>query len=145
MEYVVKVNPITEDTSYYVEFLATRGMIFSKGERPHVLHDHTINPYEGGKEYDPDLIIVHNPKADIKKIKDRPYVIDLCLKDEDIFTSKEITTNNYNLAKMYYRRLGLQRTISVQDHIEEAKIKENTIPNKIKNLKQKILDFMLWA
>lgn len=136
MNYRARVFP---QKGYYIAFLSTRGIKIAE-ERELVLH------YFGEKEREliklqksdkPDLVVIHNPKFPLRDF-DFPVVYDKVTCDRDIYRQPKIITNNYELAKIYYRKLGLSKNIEMMEKKEPQK------ETNLTSLWAKISDLMLW-
>jgi len=126
-----------------VSFLATRN-IKLVDEKEDVLH-YFGSSYRELKSLvkadKPDLVVIHHPDfyVDEDRIQWFHYVIDPITCDNEIYLSKNIRTNNAKLCQIYYRKLGLMRTMDV--FYREPK---EPASNTFEFIKNKVYSFMLW-
>lgn len=140
MSTKILVNP-AED--YFVAFLSTRGINLSN-ENPDVVHyfgDSQRKLKKLVSEHDPDLVVICNKKVFSKDYK-FPFVLDPIKCDKDIYTAKTVVTNASELAKLYYRSLGLERIID--DCTKEKKDKEREKLKISLSTVKKIFAVMMW-
>ena len=140
MQSRVLIKP-AED--YFVAFLATRGINLCT-EQPNVVHYFGKSKHELKKlvsEHNPDLVVINN-----KKVFDLNYPFSFALdhigNDKEIYSNHNVTTNAPELTKLYYRGLGLDRTIN---DCSEIKKKKDRLKLKIRlNSVKKFFTVMMW-
>lgn len=133
MKHRAKVYP---QKDYYISFLNSRGIIIAD-KREHALHYFGKSNRELKsliKKDRPDIAILHNDQLYIKEY-DFPFIYDPINTEKDIYNKSEILTNNYELAKLYYRKLALAKSIRLQ---------EVKLTSQEKSIISKLIDFMVW-
>lgn len=131
----IKVFPMQD---YYSAFLATREIKCSE-DNEDILHYFGESKRELKKLINKDkvqFIIIHNSNFPWQEL-DVPFAYDHVTKSNDIFKKNEVYTNCVEAAKMYYRKLGLQK-----DLLEYKRPKKNN-SKKVFSF-EKIKEIMMW-
>ena len=140
MSTSIIVKP-TED--YFVAFLSTRGIRLAL-ENPDVIHYFGDSKRKLKKliaEYNPDLTLIHNPKAFDLDYK-FSFALDEIHCDKDIYKARQVNTNALELTRLYYQSLGLERTLH---NCSEKNKKEKKQKLQIDaSVVKKILAIMMW-
>ncbi len=136
----ILVKPIVD---YYVAFLATRGIDICT-DKPDVIcyfNDSKRKLRKLVAKHNPDLVIICNKKAfDLNH--DFPFAFDAISKSNDIHVSRTVQTNAMDLAKLYYRSLGLERLLVDCSEYRRKKQKEK---REIKSSTvKKIFSVLMW-
>jgi len=142
MSQSIRVYPPKD---FFISFLATRGrqIVEDKEQVLHYFGDSERELRQLARRDHPDLVIINNPlfpvdEASLQKIN---YVIDPVSEDKDIYKTSEVRTNSPKLCQVYYRKLGLQKTMSIfYRPIEEQSSDRHTI-----RLLYKFFEFMRWS
>jgi hypothetical protein len=136
----ILVKPIQD---YFVAFLSTRGINVT-ADNPEVIHYFGSSQKELKKlvaEHDPDLVIIHDPKAMDIDFK-FPYAMDDVKCDRDIYVPRQIITNAPDLARLHYQSLGLERTVHDVNAGKEFERKEKLKINA--SAVKKVFSAMMW-
>lgn len=128
---------------YFVAFLATRGVTLCM-ENPDVIHYFGDSKRKLKKivaDSDPDLVVLHNPKAFAFDFK-FPFVLDEVHNDRDIYLPKQVSTNAMDLARLHYQSLGLERLLHDLNEKRERERKEKLQINA--SAVKKVFAAMMW-
>lgn len=136
----ILVHPIKD---YFVAFLATRGINIS-AKNAEVIHYFDKSKRKLKKlvaEHNPDLVVIHNRKAYDEDYK-FPFALDEMSGEKDIYIPRQVITNAFELTKLHYQSLGLERLLNdlTAKKKEEQKEKLRISADPIK----KICSVMLW-
>lgn len=128
---------------FMIAFLATRNLKIVE-DKENVLHyfGDKFRELKGIMKHDrPDLVVIHNPEfvCDEEELQRFNYVIDYVTNDKEIYINKTVKTNNFNLCQLYYRKLGLMRTMDIY-----YKKPEDKPESKFGIYKKFVLNKMLW-
>ena len=141
----VKVYPSTD---FFLAFLQARGILIVEDE-PDVIHyaGTDINELKDLVAQDkPDFVVTHSIQA-FKELPDVPQVFHPVVKMSDFNTVGDVWTNNFELCRIYYRKLGLQTKINLMPltkKIVKSEAKGYNILKEIKIYSQRFKEFMLW-
>ena len=128
---------------YFVAFLATRGINLT-AEKPDVIHYFGDSKRKLKKlvaEHEPDLVVIHNPKAFDIDYK-FTFALDEVHCDNDIYISRQVNTNALELTRLHYQSLGLDRLLhDCNDKMQKEK-KEKLQINS--STVRKIFTAMMW-
>jgi len=128
---------------YFVAFLATRGVTLCN-ENPDVIHYFGESKRKLKREVakaDPDLVVIHNPKAFDFDYK-FPFVLDEVNNDREIYMPKQVSTNAMDLARLHYQSLGLERLLH---DLNEKKIRERKEKLEINSsVVKRVFAAMMW-
>ena len=120
----IKVYPIQD---YYVAFLATRGIKVVE-DNEDILHYFGKSRRKLKKMGEKSgLTIIHTPVKFDETKANFNYAIDYVKKDSDIYRNNTIRTNAPDLIKLYYRRLAIQKNISVYEPKEKVEKKPEVV------------------
>lgn len=128
---------------YFVAFLSTRGIHLAI-ENPDVIHYFGSSKRKLKKliaEHDPDLAIVHNPKAFDIDYK-FPFALDEIHCDRDIYVSRQVSTNALELTRLHYQSLGLERLLHDCGEKKKEERKQKLQINA--SVVKKIFAIMMW-
>ena len=132
--------------SFLSTFLKNRGAQIVD-TKPQVLHYFGRDKQEVReilRDLKPDLFISHDMSF-IKDFKKQPMAYHPCITDVTFLSNKDIYTNSLELTRMYYRKIGMEKTLildkSVTHSIKLIKFKGLDIFKKLCSGVQK---FMQW-
>ena len=144
MNMRIKVYPSTD---YLLAFLQRRDILIVEDD-PEILHfaGTEIEDLKDLVEHDnPDFVVSHTVQA-FKELPDIPQAFHPVTKMSDFNTVGEVWTNNFELCRLYYRKLGLQTKINLMP-LKALKKKEelrHDYLSKLKAVSKRLKKFMLW-
>jgi len=136
----ILVNPIED---YFVAFLSTRG-VHVVSEKADVIHYFGTSKRKLKRlvaDNDPDLVMIHNPKAFDKRYN-FPFVLDPIGNDREIYINRTVSTNSLELSRLHYQSLGLERHMDdmLEEQLKRKKEKSQINSSSIK----KVFHAMMW-
>jgi len=128
---------------YFIAFLSTRG-VHVVAEKADVIHYFGTSKRKLKKlvaDNDPDLVMIHNPKAFDTKYK-FPFALDPIQNDRDIYTARTVSTNSLVLSRLHYQSLGLERNMDdlLEEELKKKKEKLQINSSSVK----KVFHAMMW-
>jgi hypothetical protein len=129
---------------FFVAFLATRNVNIVE-DKEQILH------YFGSsfkelksliKADKPDLVVINSTDLEINEedLQFCNYVVDPVSSDKDIYQNATVRTNNARLCQIYYRKLDLQRRMTI--FYREI---EPTSSSRASDYLNRFIKFMHWA